>query len=138
MFTTPRDRDPFGYLKLRSSAAQTERPAADAEDARRYLRRRQELFLCVLVALLGVLVARSIPLVAYEQEVCDCRRLLHDDGPSNVHLTHVVRGLTPLRAHPDRPLLAGPADLVAAEEGVWLEMPRASVLLADRCAEALR
>lgn len=128
------DHDPFGSLNLRITPAQSEQ----ADNARRYLRRRREVLLCVLVAVLGVLVARSIPLVAYEQDVCDCRRTLRTSGPSNVHVKHIVPALTPLRANPNRPLLAGPADLVIAEEGTWLQTPRGRVVLADRCAEPLQ
>ena len=121
-------------MNLRITPAQSEQ----ADAARRYLRSRREVFLCVLVAVLGVLVARSIPLVAFEQDLCDCRRTLRTTGPSDVHVKQVVPGLTPLRANPERPLLAGPADLVIAEEGAWLQTTRGRVVLADRCAESLQ
>lgn len=37
--------------------------------------------MCVLVAVLGVSVARSIPLIDHEQALCDCVRgdVWHDD-----------------------------------------------------------
>jgi hypothetical protein len=118
------DRDPFGSLDLRSLPAQCDQ----ADDARRYLRRRREVLLCILVAVLGVVVARSIPLFEHEQELCACadhrasratardvqRRL---DG----RMTRVVaRDLIPLAASPDRAPVQGPALIaVTGDEGAW-------------------
>lgn len=145
MRTTPRTParrpQPHAPFELLSAHAQTEQAVAAA----RYLRRRREALACVLVALLGVLVARSIPLVAHEAAVCACRdevraRALSGRDPAITgEPTRAFRGLTQLTAgsalvtEPE-----GPSDLVVTTEGAFLVTPRGVDVLGERCAGVSR
>jgi hypothetical protein len=167
MLASPRARDPFGGHHLRSAPAQSEQLHASrlhaarldadtraARDARRYLRRRRELLLCLLVSVLGVAVARSIPLVEHEQELCDCRatgaRGIARGIARPAGVKHVLTGVTPLR---ERDAAAargwthtnvdgdGAVDVVIAEHGIVAETPDGRFALAEPCdatCEAVR
>lgn len=90
--------------------------------------------MCVLVATLGVLVARSIPLVEHEQALCECRKKLRD-AHRPVLPEHVLHDVTSLRASPDRATLddATAVDVLINREGVWAENEQGRVQLAESC-----
>lgn len=101
---------------------------SEADRARRYLRRRREVLLCILVSLLGVLVAWSIPVVDHEREVCACRTTLRAPV-ANAKL--VARDVVPVDI-----VAAAAADLYAGDDGVAAVDERgAREVPADRCGD---